>query len=190
MQDQEIIQGCIKGNEVHQNCLVKKYSAYLYSISLRYCNSEATSKDCLQDAFILVFKSIKKFDFEKGTLKSWMSKIIINVCLKKLKKEKRHIYQELTNTHESELPFTKSEIEDRTDKEYLLKILQALPNINRQVFNLSAIEGYSHKEISCLLNISIANSRSILFRSRALLKQKLINNNNRNNEIENRSIFR
>lgn len=167
----QIIQGCRRKDADCQKALVNQYSEQLYTICLRYCRDKASSKDVLQETFIRIFKSFKNFDSEKGSLQAWMRKITVNMALKSLKKSpisSTYMSVELTDIVSIEpTAIEKMKAED------LMRIIQTLPDTYRKVFNLSVIEGYSHKEIGNMLNIEEVSSRSNLSRAKQLLRKKL-----------------
>lgn len=169
---EQIIHGCRKGHAQCQRALVDEYSDLLFSVCLRYMVDSAQSKDVLQDAFIRIFKSFKNFDPDKGSLKAWMKKITINMALKTIKKEKLKI-SPLTIDFNDKLTVAPSAISKMSADE-LMKIVQTLPDGYRQVFNLSVIEGYSHREIGEMLDIQEVSSRSNLSRAKQILRKKLI----------------
>lgn len=169
---EEIVAGCRKGQSACQKALVDRYSESLYTVCLRYMGDESKSKDVLQDSFIRIFKSFKNFDSDKGTLHSWMRKITVNMALKSLKKNAIPTTGFTIDINEN-LSVMPTAIE-KMKAEDLMKIIQSLPEGYRQVFNLSVIEGYNHKEISEMLGIEEVSSRSNLSRAKSLLRKKLI----------------
>jgi len=169
---EQIIQGCLKGHSECQRALVDRYSDLLFAVCLRYTGEESRSKDVLQESFIRVFKSIKNFDPDKGSLQAWMKKITVNMALKTLNKNKIKT-NNLTIDINEKISVQPSAI-DKMQAEDLMKIIQTLPEGYRQVFNLSVVEGYSHKEIAEMLRIEDSTSRSNLSRAKQLLRKKLI----------------
>jgi len=169
---EDIVSGCLKGHSNCQRELVNRYSATLYSVCLRYMADQAKAKDVLQETFIRVFKSIKSFDSSKGALSSWMRRIAINQCLKTIEKDKIK-FTHLSVDYNNSVSIEPSVIHNM-EAEDLMKVIQTLPDGYRQVFNLSVIEGYSHKEIANKLGIQEVSSRSNLSRAKNILKNKLI----------------
>ena len=169
---EQIVAGCRKGHHACQRALVDRYSELLYTICLRYMGDESKSKDVLQESFIRIFKSIKNFDPDKGSLQAWMRKITVNMALKALSKNSIPTsgFTIELNDRISVMPTAL----DKLNAEDLMKIIRTLPEGYRQVFNLSVIEGYSHKEIAEMLGIEEVSSRSNLSRAKNLLRKKLI----------------
>ncbi|NNL93015.1 MAG: sigma-70 family RNA polymerase sigma factor [Saprospiraceae bacterium] len=169
---EEIIDGCRRGQAVSQRALVDQFSASLFSVCLRYIGSESKSKDVLQESFIRIFKSFKNFDSSKGSLQGWMRKITVNMALKTIEKEKIK-FSPLSVDFNNSMSVEPSALHNM-EADDLLKVVQTLPDGYRQVFNLSVIEGYSHKEIAQMLDIQEVSSRSNLSRAKQILRNKLI----------------
>lgn len=168
---EEIIIGCQKGKANCQKALVDRFSEQLYTVSLRYMGESNLAQDVLQDSFIRVFKAIDNFDPERGSLGGWMRKITVNVALKSLKKKKIKTTGLEVDIHN--MVSVKPEALSNMANEELLEIVKSLPDGYRQVFNLSVIEGYSHKEIGEMMGIKEVSSRSNLSRAKELLRKKL-----------------
>lgn len=168
---EKIITGCRKGRADCQRALVDNYSELLYSICLRYTGDETKSKDVLQEAFIRIFRYIDKYDPNKGALTTWMRKICVNVALRSLKKKNLEV-STLTVEFNNRV-IIEPEILSKFGREDLMKVVMTLPDGYRQVFNLSVIEGYSHKEIGKMLGIQEVSSRSNLSRAKQILRKKL-----------------
>lgn len=141
------------------------------SVCLRYARNRADAEDILQDGFVLLFRNIGKYE-SKGSFEGWMRKIFVNTALKKYQRkrfEKERIGIE--NTKEPELDA--SAISSMSEKE-ILKLIEELPDGYRIVFNMYAIEGYSHREIADTLGINEATSRTQLLKARKQLQRKLL----------------
>lgn len=170
---EEIIQGCKKNSLVHQKALYNLYGKNLYQLSLKYCTSTEEAEDNLHDAFIEILSNCNRFE-NKGSFEGWMKRITINKAITKFKSSIN------TTTLDSTIyPLINTEIEIDTETvslEYLLKLIQELPNQYRLVFNLYELDDYSHKEISELLGISEGTSKSNLHKAKLILKNKLTEN--------------
>ncbi|MCB2196578.1 MAG: RNA polymerase sigma factor [Bacteroidetes bacterium] len=167
----DLIKACVKGNRVAQNRLYHLFADKMYGLCLRYADSEDEAKDILQDGFIKVFINLKQFN-NKGSFEGWIRKIIVNTALEKFRDKSYLFAVNMDNDY------------DQSDKKYdhilselaandLLKLIQELSPQYRMVFNLYAIEGYSHKEICKMLNIKEGTSKSNLSRAREILKDKV-----------------
>lgn len=150
--------------------LYQSYSPYLFAICCRYISDDKEAEDVLQDAFIKIFRSLPRFKSQgAGSLKAWMSRIVINESLKHLKLKSRML-------KENELPENLPQEDESSEKiptEVLLKMIRELPEGYRTVFNLFVLDGKSHKEISRLLHIKESTSASQLFKAKALLSHNI-----------------
>jgi len=170
--DQHIINACKKGDRKAQELLYKKYSALLFGICLRYAKDRVEAQDFLQESLIIVFRDLHQYQ-PRSALGAWLRKVTVNVCLQQLRK-KQNIFQ----THSIEEVCSNSiqeeaDIFSRFRERALLQMVQQLPTGYRIVFNLYAIEGYSHQEIAEMLNISASTSKSQLSRAKATLRKLL-----------------
>lgn len=144
------------------------FSHKLFGVSLKYSSSYQQAEDNLQDAFLMIFKKIGQYN-DKGSFEGWMKRVVITTALQKYRKQS--VFEIVREEHLRE---PEVEIDDDTvSVDYLLKIIQELPDRYRQVFNLYALDGYSHKEIADILNISTGTSKSNLARARVILKDKI-----------------
>ena len=169
----QIISGCKKGQPEYQRALVDGYSELLYSVAIRYMGDRMLAQDVLQEAFVRVFRFINDFDSDKGSLTAWMRKITVNVALKKLSKKK---HQTAPLSFEiTEKVRTESNVLDKMSCDEILESVSQLPEGYREIFNLSVIEGYSHREISEMVGIQEVSCRSKLSRAKQLLRKKLLN---------------
>ena len=171
MQEEEIINGCLKNNAICQRVLFDMYSRILMSVCLRYANDTAEAEDMLQESFIKIFAAIHQYRYE-GSLEGWLKKVTINTCLRKLQRatirfEDTSIAESLSDT------IHPNAISSLTEKE-LIKMISNLPNGYRIVFNLRVIEGYSHEEIAAMLGIEQVTSRSQLIKARRMLQKQIL----------------
>lgn len=167
LDEHELIRGCVDNDVQYQKVLYEMYATKMMGVSLRYCNSRMEAEDVLQDAFIKVFDKIKTFKGE-GSFEGWIRKIVVFTALKSNDKRVRKFEPgSLENVQEQSFdPLAISNMETAN----LLSILQELPDGYKAVFNLYAVEGYSHREIGEILGISDVTSRSQYSRA----KQHLI----------------
>ena len=166
---EELIIQCKKQDATAQEALYKKYSNTLFSICLKYSPNYAEAQDNLQDSFLTIFKRIEQFK-GKGSFEGWIKRITVNTALQKYRKKRAF---ELTN--EEQIEDEDVIVEDNSiPLDFLLKIIQQLPDRYRLVFNLYVLDGYSHKEIAEMLGISDGTSKSNLARARGILKQKIV----------------
>jgi RNA polymerase sigma factor (sigma-70 family) len=159
---QELLQGCLLNDRRMQKALYDQYKDAMYTICYRILNQEDSALDAVQEGFIAVFKGITTFKGE-STIGAWIKTIITRSAFKQLNKQKIQYLEDL----ESESPIIwPSEI----SKSDLQKAINSLPPGAKMVFILAEVEGYSHKEISDLMNISTGTSKSQLFAAKSKLK--------------------
>ncbi len=167
--DIELVNGCKKSNSEFQRALVMQYSELLFATSKRYVKDEDIAKDMLQDSFMRIFKSIHKFDVNKGSLSSWMCRIVINQSLKHWHKAKGKVSYNEYFQEASEAPIVIQNLKT----EAIYEMIRTLEDPYKMVFNLNVIEGYAHKEIAEMMNIKVGSSRSILSRAKEMMRQKI-----------------
>ncbi len=153
--------------------LYHQYSEQLYLIVIRYVVSQFDAEEVLQRGFIKVYEGLSSFSYvnEKAT-KGWLSRIMVNEALMFLREQKRLSLSEDTSELRI-ISLQMPEVECKLAYEACLSLVRNLPDGYRTVFNLYVIEGYSHKEIGEMLNISESASRSQLTRARAILKEQI-----------------
>ncbi len=169
--DDEIIEGCLSGKRVAQESLYGKYSAKMLSVCSRYLKDRDEAEDVMIASIMKVFEKLEQFKRE-GSFEGWIRRIVINECLTYLRKNKS-IFMAV-DVEKAELTLDYQELGDKLEEYDLLSLVASLPNGYRTVFNLYAIEGYSHKEIAEHLDISVNTSKSQLSRARVLLQHKLV----------------
>ncbi len=167
-----IIKGCLAGNRRDQELLYRRHAARLYAVSLQYSGNDDEARDILQEGFIKIFDNLVHYKNE-GSFEGWMHRIIVNTALEKFRS--KHNLFRVDNIDQIQEPDADPDNDDYSGLEAvdLLDIIRELPPKYRMVFNLYAIEGYSHKEISRMINISEGTSKSNLSRARAILQKKV-----------------
>lgn len=172
--DHEIIKGCIAKDRLAQKKLYEKYYGKLFPIAMRYMRDREEAKESTQIAFIKIFNSIDKYDF-KGSFPGWISRITVNACLDQLRKKNRNFEDgDLLNAPEVSIEPTAIA---KFSEQDLLKIIQELDDKERMVFSMIEIEGFKHKEVAEILNISEGTSRWYLNQAKKSLKEKIIKSN-------------
>lgn len=167
----EIIEGCIAKDRLSQKALVMRYSSTLLAVSRRYTSNEHNAQDVVQEGFIKILRSIDSYK-DMGSFEAWMKRIIINTAINSTSR-KRVKYEVNANEEAFEIEVPAKAYSNMNADE-LMKLINTLPQGYKEVFNLSAIEGYTHVEIGEILNISPSTSRSQLTRARKMLQSKLI----------------
>lgn len=170
----KLIQKCAKNDRNAQAEVYQLFSGKLFALCLKYSKNYPEAQDNLQDGFITIFNKIDQYNF-KGSFEGWMKRIVINTALQKYRTKS------MLSLVTEEIP---DEVGVEVDEEnisldYLLNLIQQLPNRYRMVFNLYVLDGYSHKAIAEKLAITVGTSKSNLSRARMILKEKL-----EGNEIE------
>jgi len=165
-----ILRKCRKGNNAAQKALFRLLYPYGMSICLRYTQNQSQAKEVLNDGFLKIFAKLGQLQ-PGGSFKAWARRIFVNTAIDHYRKYKRYQHTlEITQVHTE---FVKPEAIDQLAVEDLLKMINQLSPGYRLIFNLYAIEGYSHKEISEKLNISEGTSKSNLFKARMRLKKMI-----------------
>lgn len=169
--EKELIKRCSKQDRLAQQRLYETYSSKMLGVCIRYVSDRETAMDVMHDGFITVFAKIGDFRGE-GSFEGWMRRIFVTTALGHLRKRNALTYAapveevvDITN-HEAS-------VIERMEARELLKCVDALPEGYRVVLNLFAIEGYAHREIAEMLNITESTSRSQYFRAKATLCKML-----------------
>ena len=173
----QLINDCKNNDRKAQEQLYKLYSPKLFAACLKYSRNYTEAQDNLQDGFILIFNKIEQYSF-KGSFDGWLKRVMINNVLQQYRTQ---TFLSLVNEDIQE----DCEIEiddDNISLDYLLKIIQELPDRYRLVFNLYVIDDYSHAEIAEMLSINIGTSKSNLSRARVILKEKIEQHKNEANK--------
>jgi RNA polymerase sigma-70 factor (ECF subfamily) len=171
MSEKQLIAGCLQGDRKSQKELYDLYSRKMMGVCLRYAGDKETARDLLQEGFIRVFTSLDTYT-GTGTLEGWIRTVFVNGALEHLRKRDilRHS-MDIGSIHDvlEDQDTAVSKIAARD----LMELIQSLPDGFRAVFNLYAIEGYSHKEIARKLHITESTSRSQYVRARKWLQERI-----------------
>jgi RNA polymerase sigma-70 factor (ECF subfamily) len=153
-----------------QSEIYELYADVLFGVCLKYSRNHQDAEDTLQDSFLTIFDKIKQYN-HKGSFEGWLKRITINTALQKYrKKTPLQLVNEVTEIEET----AEIDFEDKhLDIDFLLSLIQQLPDKYRLVFNLYVLDNYAHKEISEMLNISVGTSKSNLSRARKKIKEEL-----------------
>jgi RNA polymerase sigma factor (sigma-70 family) len=167
-----IIKGCLAGNRRDQELLYRRHAAKLYAVCLQYSGNDEEARDILQDGYIKIFENLIHYKYE-GSFEGWMRRIIVNTALEKYRSN--HNLYRVDDIDLIPEPDADPDNQDYSGLEAidLLDIIRELSPKYRMVFNLYAIEGYAHKEISQMMNISEGTSKSNLSRARIILQKKV-----------------
>lgn len=167
-----IINGCLNGNRRDQELLYRRHAPKLYAVCLQYSGNDEEARDILQEGFIKIFENLIHYKYE-GSFEGWMRRIIVNTALEKYRS--RHNLYRVDDIDQIPELDAEPDSEDYSglDAEDLMEIIRELPPKYRMVFNLFAIEGYSHKEIGQMVNITEGTSKSNLARARIILQRRV-----------------
>lgn len=171
MIERELVEACKKGERKAQEMLYLYYSGKMLGVCRGYASSEEDAKDILQDGFIKVFESIGRFD-PKGSLEGWIRRIIVNTAIDRYRKNVNLIRVNLDVLPEVD-EIIDDAVAESIDLRLFLEMVQDLPDGCRLIFNLFVIEGYKHKEIAQMLNISEGTSKSQLYDAKQILQKKI-----------------
>jgi len=168
---EKIIKECASGNVRAQEKLYRMLAPRMFGVCLRYAKDRTEAEDNLQDGFVKVFKNISMFRFE-GSFEGWVRRIMVNVCLSKYRENFKLFPVEDIGTFEpTPVP---DDVMSRLATQELLELVQQLPPRYKMVFNLYALDGMNHQQISEIMGISVGTSKSNLARARGILKQKVL----------------
>jgi len=163
-----LIENCKKNDTKAQGELYKLFSRKMFALCLKYSRNRAEAEDNLQDSFMTVFKKIEQYD-HRGAFEGWIKRITINTALQRYRSQ-----GVLNIVNEENIEDVKVEDEDyELSIDFLLNCIQELPDRYRLVFNLYALDGFSHKEIANMLEITTGTTKSNLARARMILKEKI-----------------
>jgi len=171
MPDLNLIKGCIREDKSSQKALFVKYAGKMMVVCLRYARRPEEAKDILQEGFIKVFDNIGQFR-HAGSFEGWVRRIMINTALKYYRKSSFRLEKSGIESYQENA--VEPEIYSQLSEKEILKLVGELPDGYKMVFNLYVIEGYSHKEIADLLEISDGTSRSQLAEGRKILQKKIM----------------
>jgi RNA polymerase sigma-70 factor (ECF subfamily) len=168
----DLITGCKQHHPDSQRRLFGQFAPVMMTVCRRYAPDQSGAEDILQEAFIKVFRTIEQYDPQKGAIEGWIRRIVVNTAIEHWRKWHK-TWAILPENHIPETAVYASG-ESNLNEEAILSLIQELPPGFRIVFNLYAIEGYSHAEIAASLHITESTSRSQLTRARKLLQEAFL----------------
>ncbi|MCF8298502.1 MAG: sigma-70 family RNA polymerase sigma factor [Saprospiraceae bacterium] len=178
MTEFELIKYCKQKNSVAQRILFDKYYNSVYHLGYRYLSNHHDVEDILSISFSKAFKNIKRFEYQgEDSFKRWLNTIVINESIRFLNKKKVLLFNDIGE--KGNLGILSEQIQiHQLDIESFYLIIEKLNDLNRLVFNMYVVEGYKHKEIAGKLNITVSNSKTILSRTKSIIRQQLSKNEN------------
>lgn len=176
----QLIKNCLKGKAAAQKQLYEEFAPAMLGVCYRYTKSLHDAEDVLQEGFVKVFRFLNQYNRD-GELGAWIRKIIVNTALNYLKKSQKYQYDLLFDKTELHV-ITGDDPEVILQAKELADLIRQLPTGYQAIFNLNAIEGYSHVEIGQMLGISESTSRSQYMRARHLLISWITNTSGNKNK--------
>lgn len=171
LDENELVRACKREDGRAQKAVYERYSPLMLSLCARYVRSLDEAKDVLQDGFVKVFTRIGDYE-GKGSFEGWMRRIFVNTALESLRKKNVLSFAEDATELEIQDTFEVNAI-SKISADEIHRLICSLPVGYRTVFNLYAIEGYSHDEVAEMMNISSVTSRSQFSRARTILRDKM-----------------
>lgn len=167
----DIIDACKRKNKAAQKALYNHYASFVYGICMRYAATKQDAEDMMQDSFVKILKHIIRYK-DYGSFTAWVKRITVNTAISYYRQatRKKTVLSPSTLNNEADRPFY---IDNHLFAEDIIKAVRSLPDGYRLIFNLYAIEGYDHGEISKMLGIESGSSRSQYYRARKMLQKKL-----------------
>ena len=172
MTEELMLAGCLKNNAAAQEALYNRFSPRMLGVCYRFAKNREDAEDMLQEGFIKVFTQMFQYRNE-GALEGWIRRIIVHTCINILKKNKK-FSDSVDIIHANSLHVKEEMIPSIMQAKQVVECIRMLPIGYRTVLNLYAIEGFSHKEISVMLDIEESTSRSQYTRAKAMLEEILI----------------
>ncbi|RKR85027.1 RNA polymerase sigma-70 factor (ECF subfamily) [Mucilaginibacter gracilis] len=167
----ELIEGCRKGHRKMQEMLYKQLASKMLAVCMRYATDRMEAEDMLQNGFVKVFKKLDDFR-DEGSFEGWVRRIMVHSSIEYYRK-----HHKMMQVVDIETPGAEQSVDpvaaSNLGVQDLLAIIQQLPPGYKMVFNMYAIEGYSHKEIGEIMNITEGASKSQLSRARTILKEQI-----------------
>jgi RNA polymerase sigma factor (sigma-70 family) len=169
--ESELIGQCKRGSLKHQEMLYKHFYGFTMGVALRYCINRDDAMEAVNDSFIKVFNTMAQYQLEKP-FKAWLRTIVVNTAIDRRRKELKH---QLNIELDSALPVSAGTyIVEGINAQDILKLMDNLPAIQRTVFNMYEIDGYSHDEIAAMVAIPASSSRVYLTRAKEKLRKLLV----------------
>lgn len=168
--DSDLIKGCLENDRRMQQQLYNRFASKMYGVCLRYTGNADDAQDILQDGFVKVFRKLDSFRGE-GSFEGWIRRIFVNTAIEHFRR--KNYLQPVTEKEESQIESKTVSALDGLSEKDILKLVQQLSPGYRTVFNLYVVEGFSHKEIASMLDISEGTSKSQLSRAKVILQDMI-----------------
>ncbi len=173
LDEKELVQSCLRGERSAQKELYERFSPQLLGVCMRYSNSREEGEDILIEGFAKIFSRLGDYRFESPLL-AWMRSIMLNTAISAYRTALKHRLKEQDPCwEEAQAVSAPLQPADHLQEKDLLALIQQMPDSLRMVFNLSVVEGFSHREIGEMLEMTESTSRSYLTRARSWLQAHL-----------------
>lgn len=171
LKDVTLIQECLKNNRIAQKQLYDKYSSKLMGVCIRYTNSKEDAEDVLIEGFTTIFQKLSMYKGD-GSFEGWMKRIMINTSISHFRTNSKYrFHQDIEEVH-NEIEKQDTIIE-KMETQRIMKLVNSMPEGYRIIFNLYAVEGYTHREIAEQLGLSEGTSKSQFSKARKWLQNRL-----------------
>lgn len=170
--EQKLVEDCLRQDRTAQEHFFKRYYAYLVGVSMRYARDEHEAKDFASIALLKALRKLQQYK-QDGMLRAWLHRITVRTCIDEVRKRKRRDEREREAAAETEIAIDASAVQQLQAADFI-GLLQQLPEMDRSVFSLYIIDGYSHREIGKLLDFTEGTSRWYLNRAKQRM-QELVN---------------
>lgn len=170
-----IIQGCQNNDRKCQERLYKEYFSTMMNMAMRYVNDKFKAAEIVNDGFLKVFKKIDQYEF-RGSFEGWIRRIVFHSISDTIRKDANYLKFMVFEEHDKK---NNNQILDHLYEEDLIKMIDKIPPASGAIFLLFAVQGYSHKEISELKNISVGTSKWHLSEARKKLQNLVLENYNK-----------
>jgi RNA polymerase sigma-70 factor (ECF subfamily) len=167
MNDKELVERCLEKDRRAEKALYDRFSGQMYAICLRYMKDQQEAEDVFQEGMIKVYNKLNTWKGE-GPLVGWMRQVFIHCALNQIKTNQKHFMQDLDSTVQPEN--LEINVISQLQTEAIWNLIQQLPIGYKTVFNLFAIEGYSHAEIATMLGVTESTSKTQFLKAKAKLK--------------------
>lgn len=167
LSESHLIENCLSGDRKSQKAMYEHFSGKMFSICLRYSKNQMDAEDILQDGFVKLFNNLNRFRGE-GSFEGWVRRIFVNTAIEHIRR--KNINTSVGEGLENSVADKRQNALDNLYEKDILKTTKTLSDGYRTVFNLYAVEGYSHKEIASQLGITESTSKSQFSRAKALLR--------------------
>ncbi len=166
----KLIAGCAKGDRKSQQVIYEKFYTKMMGVCLRYASNKQEAQDLVHDGFLKVFEKISKYNYS-GSFEGWIRRIMVNTSIDYYRKNKNVFTKDNQDFANFEGEEPEQDVLSQLRTEDIMKAVQSLSPGYRAVFNLYVVEGYSHKEVSDELGISVGTSKSNLAKAKKNLRR-------------------